>query len=411
MRNRTVLKELRRRILERAVRQRPETSQDDGGGDGQPARVVSNGIREALEEWPTSFDRKLLPAAPTDVQRVVIPYVLGRESISVVSATGSGKTLSYVLPYVHLLSAEESRLLVVVPTRELVAQVAQTFRRFSSGSLEVVEITGEVGIDMQRIVVSRPFDIAVATPGRLRELLELRSVGGFEYVVVDEADRLMAGDFKEDMDAILEGMRPRAMGLFSATPFEYAGGTRIVVGEVSVSENVEEFFVYVEKEKKPGLLGEVLGSCGEWLEKNMGARLGEMQIKKVVVFCNSIKLCEELHRRFGESAVLHSKKTMGERRAAVKRMEEEGGVLIATDLGGRGIDIKEIGLVVNYELPKAIETYIHRCGRAGRQRRGMSLSLVCHEDRKMFPKLRRVIERRGGTVPGFMDVPEDVVVL
>ncbi|AFM98348.1 putative ATP-dependent RNA helicase [Encephalitozoon hellem ATCC 50504] len=409
MRDPATLRGLRNRILEKASREKPGPCRSIVQNVLHPPEPTSSDRKECLWEWPFLQNRGLLPSCPTDVQKAVIPYILAKESISVVSKTGSGKTLSYVLPYVHILESEDKRLLVVVPTRELVSQVSQVFRKFSEDGLRVVEITGEVSIDLQRLQISEPFNIVVSTPGRLKELMKLKSIGGFEYVVIDEADRLMQDDFGGDLAFILEEARAEVVSLFSATSFEWDGVTKISVGDVSVSGDVEEFFLYTERNEKQRVLDEVLSSCKDWFMRNMGVGEEHVEIKKVVVFCNTIKMCESLHKRFGGSLVLHSKKTTEERKAAVESLEGERAVLITTDLGGRGIDIKNVDLVINYDLPKTVEAYVHRCGRAGRQKKGISLSMVCQEDRGLLPKLKRLIERKGKTVPEFMNVKEDII--
>ncbi|CAD26647.2 ATP-DEPENDENT RNA HELICASE (PRE-mRNA SPLICING) [Encephalitozoon cuniculi GB-M1] len=409
MRNPLVLRSLKNKILEKTKSRKQMACTVDTPRPWRSPRIVSNGSKEPLTEWPSSFNKGLLPPHPTDVQRFVIPYILAGEGVDVISETGSGKTLSYVLPHIHLLESGDKRLLVIVPTRELVSQVGQVFRKFSEGLLRIVEITGEVSIESQRLQVSRPFDVAISTPGRLRELLELKSIGGFEYVVVDEADRLMQHDIRSDVTFILERMKPEVASFFSATPFEWSGGTRILVGNVSVGRDVEEFFMYVEKKEKMQVLGEILVSCEGWLAKNMGVDRNGLEVKKIIVFCNSIRTCENLHKRFRQLLVLHSRRTMQERKAVIEALEGERAVLIATDLGGRGIDIKDVDLVVNYDLPRAVDGYVHRCGRTGRQRKGMALSMICREDREILPKLKRLVEKRGGTVPGFMNVKEDVI--
>ncbi|ADM11580.1 pre-mRNA splicing ATP-dependent RNA helicase [Encephalitozoon intestinalis ATCC 50506] len=410
MRSPAILRSLKNKILAKLNRKKKSicnrsTSESNSLGD----EVLANNSEELLMEWPLPFNKDLLPPYPTDVQKTVIPYILAKKSINVVSETGSGKTLSYVLPYTHILENEDKRLLVIVPTRELVSQVSKVFQKFSEGLLEVLEITGEGSIDSQRLEASKPFDVVISTPGRLKELMELKSIGSFEYVVVDEADRLMQHDIRRDVAFILREARPEVTSFFSATSFEWYGGIKISIGGVSVSRNVEEFFLYAENNEKQQVLGEILNSCEDWFGRTMNVRRDELEIKKIFIFCNTIKMCEDLHERFRESLVLHSKKSMDERKTVMKALEGENVVLISTDLGGRGVDIRDVDLVINYDLPKTIEAYVHRCGRAGRQKKGVSLSMVCREDKEILPKLRRLIERKGGVVPRFMNRKEDII--
>ncbi|KAH9411357.1 DEAD/DEAH box helicase [Ordospora pajunii] len=361
-----------------------------------------------LDAWPNGFDMSILPTNPTDIQKIVIPYIFAKQSFNATSETGSGKTLSYVLPYVKILQEEFSRLLVIVPTRELVGQVSKLFAKFSLDSLRIVEVTGGSSVDIQRLKLSDGFSVVVGTPGRLRELMEARCFGKIDYLVIDEVDKVMSYGLKEDAEYVLNVAEVRIVGLFSATPFEYPGIARIVIGDASVSSNVCEFFEYVKRSERLKVLRQILSGDHLVDTGKKGADSGR-QGMKVIVFCNTIRMCDYLNRRINESVVLHSKKSMDERRNAVKRMDSAPGVLIATDLGARGVDIKDIDLVVNYEFPSTIETYIHRCGRAGRQRMGMSLSMIDEEDKMMFRKIKRHIVGRGKEVPVFLEVDDDAM--
>lgn len=411
MNRRDILKRQREAILKR-IRSRGDGAQRSiPGTRAAQINVISNTDLKPLDGWPTIFDLSLLPPSPTDVQRFSIPYVLGKESISVVSETGSGKTLSYILPYIYILENEDKRLLVVVPTRELVLQVAQLFRRFSSNSVKTVEVTGGRSIDLQRLELSGAFSVVVSTPGRMRELMELRCVGSFDYVVVDEVDRLLSFNFRDDMDFILRCSDAEVCSYFSATLFSCPTKTRILVGDVGVNKNVKEDFLYSEKVKKMEVLKNVLETsqdrCGS--HENRDSVESMEGVGKVIIFCNTIKMCEAIHRELRSSLILHSKMDMAERESVVEKMHAGEGVMVTTDLAGRGVDIRDVDLVVNYDFPDSIETYIHRCGRTGRQRSGRALSILCEDDRRMFKKLRRLIENRHGQVPWFLCTKEDVI--
>lgn len=399
---RETLRQYKGKILEKVRRKGLTTKEDACSVPDTPVKIISNIDVDPLGEWPSIFDKSLLPPFPTDVQRFSIPYILMKENVNVISETGSGKTLSYVLPYGYILENDGGRLLVIVPTIELVSQVSQLFRKHFSEYARIVEISGGKSIDLQRLELSTAFNVVVSTPGRLKELMELKCVGSFDYVVVDEVDRLLSCNFREDMDFILESANPRVSSYFSATPFECFSGTRILVGDLCVNRNIEERFIYLEKFNKFKVLKEVLESPQK--TKN------GIDVKKIIVFCNTIKTCDYLHKQIELSIVLHSRRSMNERENIVEEMHNQGRILIATDLAGRGIDIKDIDMVINYDFPTSIDTYIHRCGRTGRQRIGISLSMLCEEDRNMFRKLRRLIQDKGGTVPSFLNVKDDFIV-
>ncbi|KAM0672767.1 hypothetical protein OCOL_000033 [Ordospora colligata] len=416
------LKRLKRKIVEKINTRVPEREVFKNslasemmneyvvGVDGRKGlmKIVSNVEIMPLDTWPIGFDLSILPASPTDIQKIIIPYVFARQSFNATSETGSGKTLSYILPYIKILQEEFSRLLVIVPTRELVVQVSALFAKFSQNLLRIIEVTGGSSVDMQRLKLSDGFSVVVGTPGRLRELMEARCFGRIDYLVIDEVDKVMSYGLKEDAEYVLNMAEAKMIGLFSATLFEYPGVARIVIGDISVSNNVHEFFSYVKRNERLKVLRQILS--GDYLiNAEMKRAYSEFKRMKVIVFCNTIRMCDYLNQNINESVVLHSKKSMDERRDAMKRMDSSPGVLIATDLGARGVDIKDIDLVVNYEFPSTIETYIHRCGRTGRQRMGKSLSMIDEEDKMMYSKIKRHIVGKGKKVPDFLNADEELM--
>jgi superfamily II DNA/RNA helicase len=394
------LKQHKSRILQKIKEERRKATH--GEPMQESIRVVASREVPPLETWPHILNHERLPERPTDVQRHAIPYILAKEDVSVISETGSGKTLCYVLPYIHILDGEDERLLVLVPTRELVAQVAGLFRKH--GSIRVVEIVGGKSVDIQRLELSEDHGVVVSTPGRLLDLMDLKCVGRFRYLVVDEVDRLLSSNFREDLDRILEHIEPRTCSYFSATYFEYGGGTRIIMGAIKVSRSIEELFIYLRSSEKMEFVAGLLNDPSAWISQRKKRRI---EIKKVVVFVNTIRACERF--RLPSALFLHSRMSQREREAVVRRMRAEGEVLVCTDLASRGMDIEGIDLVISCDFPSSIDTYIHRCGRAGRQRSGYAVSLLTEDDRGMFGKLRRLLESNSQEVPGFLRISDDYI--
>ncbi|QFY42831.1 DEAD/DEAH box helicase [Candidatus Methylospira mobilis] len=354
---------------------------------------------------------------PTPIQAQAIPLILEGKDLLAGAQTGTGKTAGFTLPLLQRLSETPAanggpryiRALVLVPTRELAAQVFEsvnTYGKYLPGIRPAV-IFGGVGMVPQIDHLRRGVDILVATPGRLLDHVRQRTMdlSRVEFFVLDEADRMLDMGFIHDVRKVMALLpQQRQSLLFSAT---FSDEIRTLAGqllkqpsEVSVArrnttaENVQQCVYPVEKDRKRELLSWLVGS-GNW--------------KQVLVFTRTKhgadRLGRQLERDGIETAVLHGNKSQGARTKALDGFKQgKVAVLVATDIAARGIDIDELPHVVNFELPNVPEDYVHRIGRTGRAgASGEAISLVCHEEVKLLAAIEKLIKREitRVTAPGF----------
>lgn len=341
---------------------------------------------------------------PYPIQSKVIPAVLQGRDLLAIAKTGTGKTASFILPVLQLIQGgtlgERRTLnaLVLVPTRELAAQVHEVVKQFGAHLNPRVRsgaVFGGVAINPQMIQLNG-IELLVATPGRLLELVAKNSVqlSTVAILVLDEAERLLGQDFQDELQQILAMLpKMRQNLLFSATFGEdverlatslLADPLRVEINpEVSDAALITQQIYTVEQSRKGPLLRYLIQS-GEW--------------KQVLVFTASQKRADTVAKKLRDNGIsagtFHSGMSQGGRTAALAGFKAgESRVLVATDLAARGIDIKFLPHVVNYELPRSPNDYIHRIGRTGRaETAGVAVSLLCPEDLPHF----KVIEKRLG---------------
>ena len=346
---------------------------------------------------------KLSYKKPYPIQEKVIPVVIASKDVLAIAKTGSGKTASYVLPLIHNIqnSIEDSKnrhvkSLVLVPTRELAIQVEEVFKSFITqipDRIKVLSVFGGVSINPQMIALQN-VDILVATPGRLIELVESNAVklNECKSLVLDEADKLLTRNFKEELNKIL-GFLPKKRQnlLFSATLSDKIEEiNQIVLSEPILInlledqdnfESIKQIAYLVDEDKKGPLLRYLIKS------KN---------INQVMVFASSTfnvdKIANKLIKNGINAEAVHSKKSQSVRREVLKRFKNNSlNVIVTTDLLARGIDIDFLPFVINYELPRSPKDYIHRIGRTGRaEASGEAISLIAPEEEKFF----RVIQKK-----------------
>ena len=332
--------------------------------------------------------------------------------------TGTGKTAGFTLPLLQKLSAGANpsasparhpvRSLILVPTRELAAQVQDSVRAYGRHlRLRSTVIFGGVGFNPQADALRRGVDIVVATPGRLLDHVEQRTIDlrQVEVLVLDEADRMLDMGFIPAIRRILALLPARRQNLlFSATfPDEVrklAGSFMRDPATVEVAprnrpvELISQVAHPVDKDRKRELLAHLV-KAGDW--------------HQVLVFTRTKhganRLAQQLERDGIEADAIHGNKSQPARTRALKRFKDnELRVLVATDIASRGLDIEELPHVVNYDLPYVAEDYVHRIGRTGRAgATGEAVSLVCGEDRPLLAAIERLISRRieQRTVAGF----------
>lgn len=348
----------------------------------------------------------------TSIQRKVIPEILDRKSIIVLSETGSGKTLSYALPICSKLKAREDGgsknivkgaplALIVAPTRELATQIHGVFKGISHHlKLRVRDLTGGDTHAKMKSVASAPYEILIATPSRIKSAISKKelNLGQLQYVIFDEADQLFDMGFKKDLDFIIEyfDMNITQFGFITATlPSE-------------VEEFIVERFPMIKFEKistgeshAPQSRIETYNVKVTPAEKDMVVKMFlEKQAQgRGIIFTNQRNQAEDLFKYLTEKMpklkmkLLHGDLEIKERESAIKSfMEKKAQVLVATDVAARGIDIKDLVWVLNYGLPKTGIYYLHRCGRVARGgRKGIVYNLVASHDSKMIASINEAI--------------------
>lgn len=357
---------------------------------------------------PTLFSaiEKASYESPYPIQKKAIPAILRGKDVLGIAPTGSGKTASYILPILQIFQSKEPPknriipVLILVPTRELatqVAEVANNFSRFLPRKVSTLAVYGGVSINPQMMRIYGT-EILIATPGRLLDLLSKNSMNlsQVEILVIDEADKVLNMGFKEEVDQILEELPKKKQNiLFSATmeePVEILINKMLhlpVKIEIEPDEIAPELIAqkayFVPNEKKGPLLRHLIKS-GVWTQ--------------VLVFTSSIRTADnvvaKLKKNGIEAIAFHGDKSQGARTEAMSGFKAGRiRVLVATDLAARGIDIKFLPIVINFELPRSPKDYLHRIGRTGRAgSAGEAISLICEEDLHHFKVIQKKIDRR-----------------
>ena len=344
--------------------------------------------------------------APTPIQAQAIPQVLKGGDLLAAAQTGTGKTAGFTLPILHLLSQKKPearkpgrpRCLILTPTRELTAQVAESVQTYGKyTSLTSMVMFGGVNINPQISALRKPLDILVATPGRLLDHCGQKTVdlSGVEILVLDEADRMLDMGFIRDIRKILALLpKQRQNLLFSATFSDeirtLARGVLNNPGEVSVTprntatELVTQTVHMVEQHHKRDLISHIIRESG-W--------------HQVLVFTRTKhganRLAEKLVKDGLTAAAIHGNKSQSARTRALAGFKDSTvTVLVATDIAARGLDIDQLPQVVNFELPNVPEDYVHRIGRTGRAgATGAAVSLVDNSEIKLLKDIERLIKK------------------
>ena len=343
--------------------------------------------------------------APTEIQSQAIPAAIEGRDIIGCAQTGTGKTAAFVLPILHRLGHRQPahkgavRSLIITPTRELAIQIEKAiigYGRFLP--LRTLAVYGGVNIEGQLRALRRGVDIVVATPGRLMDHMQRRSIDlkFVEAFVLDEADRMFDMGFINDVRKIVAALpQHRQTMLFSATISSevktLAAGIQkspkmIQIGrERNPIETITQHFYPVRKDQKMDLLLHMLA----------GGRM-----VSVLVFSRTKhgadKINRHLERAGIRSAAIHSNRTQGQRVRAMEGFRAgKYQVMVATDIAARGIDVEGISHVVNFDVPLFAEDYLHRIGRTGRATAaGDAITLVSHEEEKQFHQIEKFIGRK-----------------
>lgn len=345
---------------------------------------------------------------PSPIQQQAIPAVLAGRDLMAAAQTGTGKTAGFTLPLLQRLHQSflegrkvqhnHIRALILTPTRELAAQVAENVELYGKHlPLRSTVVFGGVKINPQMMAMRRGVDVLVATPGRLLDLYQQNAVkfSQLEVLVLDEADRMLDMGFIHDIKKILALLpKQRQNLLFSATfsPEIKALAKGLVHDPLEVSvappnttaERVEQLLYPVDKNRKAALLTELILE-GNW--------------QQVLVFTKTKHMANRLSLHLQTAGItalpIHGNKSQNARTKALKDFKSgEIRALVATDIAARGLDIDQLPQVVNFELPNVAEDYVHRIGRTGRAgAAGHAISLVCADESKELAGIERLIQQ------------------
>jgi ATP-dependent RNA helicase RhlE len=353
----------------------------------------------------------------TPIQEQAFSIIMsGRDAVGI-AQTGTGKTLAYLLPLVRNLSfsdAKDPRVLIVVPTRELVIQVVEEIKKLTKYSnFRVGGIYGGTNINTQKQLIIKGLDILVATPGRLIDLtltgiLRLKSI---QKLVIDEVDEMLNLGFRPQLISVMDLLPAKRQNLmFSAT----------------LTKTVEDLFVdffnnphKIEVAAHGTPIDKILQSA--YLVPNFNTKINllegllkiDPELNKVLVFVNSKKVADRLYESMeklfpGSIGVIHSNKSQNYRINALNHFQDgTTRVLIATDIIARGLDITDVSHVINFEIPEVSGDYIHRIGRTGRAKKdGVAITFVNESDPEQLMEIEQLMKKSIVIEP----IPEQIVI-
>ncbi|MEC7210996.1 MAG: DEAD/DEAH box helicase [Pseudomonadota bacterium] len=332
--------------------------------------------------------------APTPIQEKSIPYVLMGRDILGSAQTGTGKTASFTLPMIEILASGRAkarlpRSLILAPTRELAAQVADSFEKFSTyHKLSMALLIGGVSFADQNAALDKGVDVLIATPGRLLDLAQEGAIAldGVQYMVLDEADRMLDMGFIPDVERIVGLLPPLRQTLFfSATLSDdiktlsdkFVSNPKVieVAPPASTADTVAQHLTWtMPKNKREALRG----------------LLKSEDVKNAVIFCNRKRdistLVTSLKRHDFSAVALHGDMTQSARLEALQKFKDgEVPLMIASDVAARGLDIAGLSHVFNFDVPGNAEDYVHRIGRTGRAgKSGRAFTIAAGEDDKKY---------------------------
>lgn len=347
-------------------------------------------------------------STPTPIQEQAIPAILSGRDLLGLAQTGTGKTAAFAIPCLQLLQNKKHnnkmqkypiRALVITPTRELALQIYESFNTYGKYlPLKSAVIFGGVSQNPQEEILKKGVDILVATPGRLHDLMNqgLISLSEIQYLILDEADRMLDMGFIQDIKKILKKVpEKRQTLLFSATMSKETQNMadsilknpiKVQVTPVSSTvDAVKQMVYFIDKENKKNLLIQLLK------EENM---------ESVLVFTKTKHGADRLVKQLGKEKItasaIHGDKSQGARQKALGDFKNKTlKILIATDIAARGIDIDELSHVINYDIPNIPETYVHRIGRTGRAgQTGIAISFCDHFEKEFLKDITKLIRKQ-----------------
>ncbi|GAO50710.1 hypothetical protein G7K_4831-t1 [Saitoella complicata NRRL Y-17804] len=351
---------------------------------------------------------------PTPIQMQAIPILLHKRDLLAIAPTGSGKTLAFVLPMVQDLKAHESagfRALIISPTRELAQQIYNEVKKLTEGrGMKVCMLTkATAATQAQAPELRQKFDILISTPLRLVHALQQESIdlSNVRHLIMDEADKLFELGFLEQTDEILAACSSPALqkALFSATlpsSIEQLANTvmkdpvRVIIGsKEAAAETIDQKLVYAGNEQ------------GKLIAIRNLVQTGGLK-PPCLVFVQSIERAKALFHELVYDGlnvdVIHGERTKAQRDAVIDKFREgQIWILIATDVMARGIDFKGVNLVINYDFPQSVQSYVHRIGRTGRAgRRGEAVTYFTKDDAEYLKSIVNVMRQSGCEVEDWL---------
>ncbi len=340
--------------------------------------------------------------APTPIQLSAIPEIIAGSDLRASAQTGTGKTAAFLLPLLNRLvntkkpKPKRPKILILVPTRELGVQIATQAEKYSKylRQLKTVFIGGGVSYHIQMRKLSKPYDLLIATPGRLIDYLDRGKIdlSEIEVLVLDEADRMLDMGFIGPVEEIISNMpKSRQTLLFSAT----LRGEVLKLSKRLMDEPVE-IVIHEKHQKNENIKQEIL-FVDDLNHKNrlLDHILSKDSVKHTIVFTSTKrhadKLANELQDKGHLSSALHGDMSQRQRLRAITQLRKgKINILVATDVAARGIDVSSISHVINFDLPRNIEDYVHRIGRTGRAgSKGLALSFVGGRDAFLVKKIEK----------------------
>lgn len=338
---------------------------------------------------------------PTAIQQQAIPEILAGKDLIGCAQTGTGKTGAFAIPLIQLLASapkidKKPRALILVPTRELAIQIDQSIEAYSKHiSIKHLVIYGGVSQVQQVAKLNKGIDILVATPGRLLDLVNQGHINlsAVQHLILDEADNMLDMGFIHDLKKVLKLVPQKRQTLFFSATMPKAirkladsilnHPVEINVTPVSSTvEKISQSVFFIEKTQKAALLAKILNDGNQ---------------QQTLVFTRTKhgadRLARSLVKKGVQTAAIHGNKSQNARQNALLSFKDgKITVLIATDIAARGIDIKELPQVINYDLPADSETYVHRIGRTGRAgKQGKAYSFCSEEEKPLLLKIQKLI--------------------
>jgi len=343
---------------------------------------------------------------PTPVQAAAIPLALQGRDLRVTAQTGSGKTAAFVLPMLNRLvdlkgGRVEIRAVVLLPTRELAQQTLKEVQRFSQFTyIKAGLVTGGEDFKEQAAMLRKVPDVLIGTPGRLLEQLNAGNLKleHVQVMVLDEADRMLDMGFAEDVERLCGECANREQTmLFSAT----TGGAGLRDMIAKVLKEPEHLMLNSVSQLAEGTRQQIItADHDQHKEQIIQWLLANETFDKAIIFTNTRVAADRIYGHLVakdvKAFVLHGEKDQKDRKLAIERFKQGSSkVLVATDVAARGLDIDGLDLVINFDMPRSGDEYVHRIGRTGRAGgEGLAISLICHNDWNLMSSIERYLKQQ-----------------